>query len=166
MAEGPTHRMPLKRRQEGKTDYRQRLRLLKSGKTRAVVRTTNNRIIVQFTDYHEDGDIVKINVDSNHIERYGWKGHGCNIPSSYLVGYLAGKKALDKDIEEAVLDIGLNMPKSGGKIFSALNGIIDSGVHIPHDSDILPSDDRKEGKHINEETVENFYEVKEKLEEL
>ncbi len=166
MAEGPTHRMPLKRRQEGKTDYRQRLRLLKSGKTRAVVRVSNNRIIVQFTDYHEDGDIVRTSVDSTHIERYGWDGHGSNLPCAYLVGYLAGKKAIKENIDEAVLDIGLNIPKKGGKIFSALNGIVDSGVHIPHDPDILPSDDRRQGKHINEDTVENFNEVKEKLEEL
>ncbi|MFO7792842.1 MAG: 50S ribosomal protein L18 [Candidatus Saliniplasma sp.] len=166
MAEGPTHRMPLKRRREGKTDYRQRLRLLKSGKTRAVVRITNKNVIVQFTDYHEDGDIVKVNVDSNHIRGYGWEGHGSNLPSSYLVGFLAGKKALDIGIQEAVLDIGLNIPEKGGRIFSVLNGIVDAGVDVPHDPEILPSSERKEGKHINEETVENFYEVKEKLEAL
>lgn len=166
MAEGPTYRMPLKRRREGKTDYRQRLRLLKSGKTRAVVRVTNNHIIVQFTDYHEDGDIVRVNVNSKLIEAYGWEGHGCNLPSSYLVGFLAGKKAQKEGIEEAVLDIGLNVPKKGGRIFSALNGIIDSGVYVPHSSDILPSEERKKGEHIGEETVENFQEVKEKLEAL
>ncbi len=166
MAEGPTYRMPLKRRREGKTDYRQRLRLLKSGKTRAVVRVTNNKIIVQFTDYHEDGDKVKINIDSNHLEEYGWDGHGSNLPCSYLVGYLAGKKAQKEGIEEAVLDIGLNVPKKGGKIFSALNGIVDSGVYIPHDPEILPTEPRKKGEHINEEIVGNFNQVKEKLEAL
>jgi len=166
MAEGPTYRMPLKRRREGKTDYRQRLRLLKSGKTRAVVRITNNRIIVQFTDYHEDGDIIRVNVSSNHIEEFGWEGHGSNLPCSYLVGYLAGKKALNKGIDEAVLDIGLNVPKKGGKIFSALNGIVDSGVKVPHNPDILPSEERTKGEHISEEIVEIFNKVKEKLEAL
>ncbi len=166
MAEGPTYRMPLKRRREGKTDYRQRLRLLKSGKTRAVVRVTNNRIIVQFTDFHVDGDIVKVNVDSNHLKKYGWEGHGSNLPSSYLVGYLAGKKAQEKDIEQAVLDIGLNVPQKGGILFSALNGIVDSGVHVPHDPKVLPSEERREGQHISDETVDSFNEVKEKLEAL
>ncbi|MGM0404767.1 MAG: 50S ribosomal protein L18 [Thermoplasmatota archaeon] len=166
MAEGPTYRMPLKRRREGKTDYRQRLRLLKSGKTRAVVRVTNNRIIVQFTDFHENGDIIKVNVDSNHLKKYGWEGHGSNLPCSYLVGYLAGKKAQEKDIDQAVLDIGLNVPQKGGKLFSALNGIVDSGVHVPHDPKVLPSEERTEGQHIGEELVDNFKEVKEKLEAL
>ncbi|MFP4051522.1 MAG: 50S ribosomal protein L18 [Thermoplasmata archaeon] len=166
MAEGPRYKMKLKRRNEGITDYRQRLRLLKSGKIRAVVRLSNKNIQVQFIDYYPEGDKVESVANSQHLKDYGWEGYGNNIPASYLVGYLAGKKALKKGIDEAVLDIGLNHPEKGGKIFSALNGMLDAGIDIPHDPSILPEEDRLEGEHISEETVENFNDVKSKLEEL
>lgn len=166
MAEGPRYKMKLKRRKEGITDYRQRLRLIKSGKTRAVVRLSNKHIRVQFIDYYPEGDRVESAATSQHLEDYGWESYGNNMPASYLVGFLAGKKALKKGIDEAVLDIGLNRPEKGGKIFSALNGMLDAGIDIPHDPDILPEEGRVEGEHIDEETVENFNEVKSKLEEL
>ncbi len=166
MAEGPRYRMNLRRRQEGKTDYRQRLKLLKSGKPRAVVRLSNRRIQIQFVRFHPDGDVVVTTVTSDHLRDYGWEGYGKNLPSSYLVGFFAGKKALDKGLNEAVLDIGLNEPQKGGRLFSALKGLIDSGVHIPHDPEVLPPEDRIKGEHIGEETVEEFEEVKSKLEEL
>lgn len=161
-----SHRMDLKRRREGKTDYRHRLRLLKSGKTRAVVRMSNKRVLIQFIDFHPEGDLVRASANSNHLEEYGWKGYGVNLPSAYLVGYLAGKKALKERIKEAVLDIGLNEPEKGGRIFSALKGIVDSGVHVPHNPEIFPSGERIKGGHISDETLENFEKVKSKLEEL
>lgn len=166
MAEGPRYKMKLKRRREGVTDYRQRLRLLKSSKVRAVVRLSNKHIQVQFIDYHPDGDRVEVAATSQHLEDFGWNGYGNNLPASYLVGYLAGKKALEKGIDEAVLDLGLNHPEKGGRIFSALSGILDAGIDLPHNPDILPEEERVRGEHISEDTAENFDEVKSKLEEL
>lgn len=165
MAEGPTYRMPLRRRKEGKTDYRQRLRLIKSGKIRSVVRPSNKNIRVQFIRYKPKGDEVLAAVAGEHIEQFGWEQSKLNLPSSYLVGYLAGKKALDQGIEEAVLDIGFNHPEKGGRLFSALKGMLDAGINIPHDPEVLPSEDRIKGEHIGEETVDNFEEVKSELEE-
>ncbi len=165
MAEGPRYKMPLKRRREGKTDYRERLRLLKSGKIRAVVRSSNKKIRVQFIRYNPEGDEVEVAATSDHIQDIGWEGHGINIPSSYLVGYLAGKRAIDEGINEAVLDIGLQYPEKGGRLFSALKGIVDAGVDIPHDPDVLPPEERITGEHIDEATKDNFEKVKNKLEE-
>lgn len=166
MAEGSRYRMPLKRRRKGKTDYRQRLKLLKSGKVRAVVRPSNKHIRVQFVRYHRDGDRVEASASSEHIIEKGWESHGANLPAAYLVGYLAGKRALDKGIDEAILDIGLNHPEKGGRLFSALNGMIDAGVSVPHDPDVLPDDERIRGEHIDGDTSELFEEVRSKLEEL
>ncbi|MFP4000947.1 MAG: 50S ribosomal protein L18 [Thermoplasmata archaeon] len=166
MAEGSRYMMPLKRRRKGKTDYRQRLKLLKSGKVRAVVRPSNKHITVQFIRFDRDGDIVEASASSEHIMEEGWEGHGSNLPAAYLVGYLAGKRALNKGIDEAVLDIGLNHPEKGGKLFSALNGMIDAGISVPHDPDILPDEGRIRGEHIDDDTPELFDEVKSRLEEL
>lgn len=165
MAEGPRYRMPLRRRKEGKTDYRQRLRLVKSKKVRSVVRPSNNNIRVQFIRYHPKGDEVLAVATGEHIEELGWEQSKINLPSSYLVGYLAGKNAQEEDIEEAVLDIGFNHPEKGGRLFSALKGMLDAGIDIPHDPEVLPAEERIKGEHIGEEAVDNFEEVKSKLEE-
>jgi len=166
MAEGTRYRMPLKRRREGKTDYRQRLKLLKSGKIRAVVRPSNKHIDVQFIRYDRDGDKVEASASSQHLEELGWERHGSNLPSAYLVGYLAGKRAIEKGIDEAILDIGLNHPEKGGRLFSALNGIIDAGISVPHDPEVLPDEDRMKGEHIDDDISERFEEVRSRLEEL
>ncbi len=166
MAEGTRYRMPLKRRREEKTDYRQRLKLLKSGKIRAVVRPSNKHIRVQFVRYNRDGDKIVASASSQQIVDMGWEGHGSNLSSSYLVGYLAGKRAIEKGIQEAILDIGLNYPEEGGKLFSTLNGIIDAGVSVPHDPEVLPDENRIKGEHIDDEMSEKFEEIKSRLEEL
>jgi len=165
MAEGPRYRMPLKRRKEGKTDYRQRLRLVKSKKVRSVVRPSNKNVRVQFIRYNPEGDEVLAAATGEHIEELGWEQSKITQPSCYLVGYLAGKKALDQGIEEAVLDIGFNHPEKGGRVFSALKGMLDSGIRIPHDPEVLPSEERIKGEHIGDSTVDDFEEVKSKLEE-
>lgn len=164
MGSGPRYRMPLRRRHEGKTDYRRRLRLIKSGKTRAVVRISNKNIKIQFVIYKSEGDHIVLTVTSKHLEDFDWSGCRSNMPSGYLVGYLAGKKALESGIEEAVLDIGMKHPQPRGKIFSVLKGLVEAGMDIPHDPSILPDESRTKGEHIGEPTVKEFEKVKKKLE--
>ncbi len=164
MGSGPRYRMPLRRRHEGKTDYRRRLRLIKSGKPRAVVRISNKNINVQFVTYKPDGDKIILTVTSKHLEDFGWSGCRSNMPSAYLVGYLAGKKALESGIKEAVLDIGMKHPQPRGKIFSVLKGTVEAGMDIPYDPSILPDESRTKGEHIDETTVKEFEKVKKKLE--
>ena len=47
MASGPRQRNQYRRRRSGETDYRRRLKLLKSGNARAVVRISNTRVVVK-----------------------------------------------------------------------------------------------------------------------
>ena len=164
MAKNAVYRVKMRRRREGKTDYRKRLALLKSGLPRAVVRRTNTRLIIQFVEYHEDGDRVLFTVTSDMLKKYGWKGSYKNVPAAYLAGYIAGKKALEMGIEEAVLDIGRHPAHPGSRLFAALKGMLDAGVDIPHGEGIFPDEDRIAGKHIGEEVERMFNEVKSKLE--
>ena len=46
MTQGPHYRTPFRRRREGRTDYRTRSKLLRSGKPRIVVRKTLRQTIV------------------------------------------------------------------------------------------------------------------------
>lgn len=165
MAHGPTYRVPFRRRREGKTNYRKRLALLKSGKPRMVVRKTLRRIIVQFIEFDPKGDRVIACADSKDLVKYGWKGSAKNTPAAYLVGYLAAKRALSKGITEAVLDIGLHRPTRGSRVFAALKGALDAGIAIPHGDDIFPSEERIRGEHISEDVVRMFEEVFNKIKE-
>ncbi|MDK2876370.1 MAG: large subunit ribosomal protein [Archaeoglobaceae archaeon] len=154
MAKGPRYKLPYRRRREGRTNYRKRLKLLLSKKVRFVVRITNQRIIAQFISYHPDGDRVLLSVSSEKLREYGWKGDLNNTPAAYLTGLLAGREALKAGIKEAILDMGLRSPVKGSRVFAVLRGAVDAGVEIPHDEEVLPDDSRILGEHIAK-----FYEM-------
>lgn len=160
---GPTYKVPFRRRREFKTNFRYRLKLLKSGLPRAVVRKTLKHTTVQFVKYESEGDIIIASATSLELTKLGWNGSTANLPTAYLTGLLAGKRAMEKKIGNAVLDIGLNSPVRGSKIFASLRGILDAGVTIPHGDGIFPSEDRISGKHISESTSTEFGKLKSKI---
>jgi len=159
------NRLPFRRRREGKTDYRKRLALLKSGKPRVVVRKSNKNIRVQFALYEREGDRIVASATGNDLRKYEWGYSLSSTPAAYLTGLLAGKRALKNGIKEGVLDIGLYTPVRGAKIFAALKGVVDAGVDVPHSEEILPSEDRLYGKHIADEVAEKVEKVKSRIEE-
>ncbi len=150
MAASPRTRVPMRRRREGKTDYRNRLGLLKSGETRVVVRRTTGNVIVQFIDWAETGDEVKATAVGQELKQLGWTGSAKNTPAAYLTGFLAGKRALAEGIDNAVLDLGRHAPVRGSKVFAALKGIVDAGVEVPHGDDIYPTEDRLTGEFLDQ----------------
>lgn len=164
MARGPRYSVPFRRRREGKTDYRYRLRLLKSGMMRAVVRKSLRNITVQFIKFNAKGDEVITSASAFELRKFGWKFSTSNTPAAYLVGYLAGKRATEKNIKEAVLDIGLQHPSKGGKVFASLKGMIDAGVSIAHSDDAFPSEERIRGKHISNDVEKEFDAVRARIE--
>lgn len=165
MAHGPRYRVARRRRREGKTDYRKRIRHLKSGEPRAVVRRSSNNIRIQFVKYDPKGDRVLASAEGHELEKFGWKGPASNTPAAYLTGYLAGKRAKSQGIENAVLDIGLSTPTKGARIFASLKGMLDAGINIPHSEEILPSEERISGEHIGDQIKAQFETVKTGLKE-
>lgn len=164
MAHGPRYQVKPRRRREGITDYRKRLKLLKSKKIRMVVRKSSKNTMIQFVEYKENGDHVIISANSKElVKKYNWKYSTSSIPAAYLTGIIAGKKAKDKGINECVLDIGRNIPTTGGKIFASLKGVIDAGVKCPHDETKIPNEDRLHGKHIDDKIMNTLNEVKKEV---
>jgi large subunit ribosomal protein L18 len=147
---GKTYKVAHRRRRTGATDYRQRLRLLKSKKPRFVVRKSLNNLTCQIVEYSPEGDRVLVTVNSKSLEKFGWKGHSGNLPSAYLLGLLCGLRAKKIKVRNAVLDAGLSISTSGSRTYSALRGALDSGIEIPHSGDILPKEERIRGEHIAE----------------
>ncbi|MFC7098283.1 50S ribosomal protein L18 [Halobaculum marinum] len=150
MATGPRYKVPMRRRREVRTDYHQRLRLLKSGKPRLVARLSNKHVRAQLVSPGPDGDITHAAASSEDLAEYGWEAPTANLPSAYLTGYLAGLRAVEAGLEEAVLDIGLNTATPGNKAFAVQEGAIDAGLEIPHNDSVLADWSRNRGEHIAE----------------
>ncbi len=149
MATGPRYRIAFRRRREGKTNYRRRKAFVLSGLPRFVVRRTLKRVIAQVIKAEIIGDRVLVSADSTELARqYDWLGNCSNLPASYLTGLLCGLKALASGVKEAVLDIGLQSPTRGARLFATLKGALDAGIMIPHDENVLPSEKRIHGVHI------------------
>merc|ERR1711868_297887 len=94
---------PFRRRQEGKTDYYQRKRLISQHKAkyntpkyRLVVRFTNKDIIAQIVSAQITGDVVFTAAYAHELPRYGIKHGLTNWSAAYAVGLLVGRRALQK----------------------------------------------------------------------
>ena len=149
MGRGSRYRTPFRRRKEGKTDYRARKALVLSRKPRLVARSSINNIIAQVILAKPRGDEVLVSAQSRELTRkYGWKAPRGNLPAAYLTGLLCGLKAKAKGIEEAILDLGLNSPSKGARVFAVLKGFLDADVQVPHGEEKLPDEKRIEGEHI------------------
>jgi len=157
--------LPLKRRREGKTNYRKRLALLKFGKPRVVIRKSNKYITLQLVEFDLKNfrEITRFSFISKKLENFGWNYAKNNLPASYLSGLAFGLICKKNGISEGVLDLGLNRVTKGNRIFSALLGCIDAGLKIPHSEKNLPPEERVKGAHISQEVVKKFEEVKQKI---
>jgi len=146
---GPRYKVPFRRRRDGRTDYRVRLKLLKSDRPRAVVRLSNQRVLVSVTTFDPAGDRVLAAAESPELTKIGFPASGtAATPAAYLTGYLAGLRAKKAGATEAVLDAGLRRPTDGGRLLGALKGLLDAGLEIPHGETEFPKADRLNGKHL------------------
>ena len=159
----PTYTMPFKRRREGKTDYKRRLKLLTSKKPRLVVRKSLKYLTASVIEFADKGDKTLATASSKELKKMNWKFATDNLPAAYLTGLILGKKAAKANIKEIVLDIGLNSATKGNKIFAVVKGVVDSGIKVPVSEEVFPSEDRIKGVHIKPEVAKEFEKVKNKL---
>lgn len=140
--------MPFKRRREGKTDYKKRLKLLLSKKPRLVVRKSLKYIRAQIVEFDKVGDKTLVAVSSEELKKLGWKFSADSLPVAYLTGLMIGKKATKKEIKEVVLDSGLYPSTAGSKIYAVVKGALDAGLKVPVEEKVLPKEERIKGLHI------------------
>ena len=150
MASGPRYNVPMRRRREGVTNYHQRLRLLKSGQPRLVARISNKHARAQLVALGTEGDRTLAGAHSAELAEFGWEAPTGNLPAAYLTGYLAGARAVEADLDGAVLDIGLHSATPGAKVFAVQEGAIDAGLEVPNNEAVFPDWERTRGEHIAE----------------
>ncbi|GMI93029.1 ribosomal protein L5 B, OLIGOCELLULA 7 [Hibiscus trionum] len=93
--------VPFKRRREGKTDYRARIRLINQDKNkyntpkyRFVVRFSNKDITAQIISANISGDMVLASAYSHELPRYGLEVGLANYAAAYCTGLLLGRRVL------------------------------------------------------------------------
>lgn len=167
MSTGPRYRVHFRRRREGKTDYRVRLRLLKSGSARAVVRFSDRRVRVAIVKYDPLGDRVVASAESAELGPLGFPASSLSsTPAAYLTAYLAGLRSKSAGADEVVLDTGLRHPTEGGRLAAALKGLLDAGVEVPHGEGVFPTADRLNGAHLPKPLPQPLEAYKMRLPEL
>ncbi len=139
------------RRIRGQTDYQLRLRMLKSGLTRAVIRRSNKNMTVQFVDYAKEGDKIITSAKSNDLSRsFGFTLNTGNLSAAYLTGFLAGKRLLKTGFKgEVIVDLGLQRSIYGTRLYAAVKGIVDSGVSVKTSDVVFPEESRINGEHLS-----------------
>ncbi|KAA3480088.1 60S ribosomal protein L5-like [Gossypium australe] len=93
--------VPYKRRREGKTDYRARIRLINQDKNkyntpkyRFVVRFSNKDVTAQIVSANIAGDMVLASAYSHELPRYGLEVGLTNYAAAYCTGLLLGRRVL------------------------------------------------------------------------
>jgi large subunit ribosomal protein L18 len=164
MSDSPRYRVHFRRRREGRTDYRVRLKLLKSGRPRAVVRLSGHRVRVALVGYDPKGDRVLASADSSELGGIDFPAASlASTPAAYLTAYLAGLRAKASGQQAAVLDLGISRPTAGGRLSAALKGLLDSGLDIPHGDEGFPAADRLSGTHLPKPLPQPLETYKQKL---
>ncbi|MEM4719650.1 MAG: 50S ribosomal protein L18 [Candidatus Pacearchaeota archaeon] len=155
--------MKYKREIEKKTNYRARMALLKSGLLRLVVRKTNRYIIAHIVKSEASQDHTLTYTTSKDLVKYAWPLPLKNLASAYLTGYLLGKKFLKKNKKsKLILDIGLQRSTKGSRIYGVVQGVIDAGVEVLCNKEILPKE-RVNMEYKNKKIKEIIQEVKKEI---
>jgi len=143
-------------------------------KYRFVPRITNNKIICQIIWSTLKGDKVLCQATSAELKKFGLTAGLTNYASAYATGLLLARRLLtnlkmdnfykgnDKvdgtkyDVSakpneqrkpfKAILDVGLKRTTTGARLFGALKGVTDGGLHVPHKEKRFPGFHRAEGE--------------------
>jgi len=134
-------------------------------KYRLVVRFTNAKVICQIAYATIQGDRIIAQATSTELTKYGVPVGHKNYAAAYCTGLLIARRVLkqlgleaeftgkekpdgeDFHIEDeetdrrpfkCILDVGPQRTTAGARMWGALKGAVDGGLHIPHTNKLFP----------------------------
>lgn len=177
-----------RRRREGKTDFKARVKMVRQDrnkyntrKYRLVVRSTNQQIICQVVYATIVGDKTVAAATSKELTKFGIPIGHKNYAAAYATGLLVARRTLkffgldeaikgkeeldgedfhveDEDNDQrpfkCILDVGVRRTCVGARMWGALKGAVDGGLHIPHNNKNFPGYKAGEGKEEGEYDAE------------
>jgi len=154
-----------------------------SPKYRLVVRFTNTDVICQIVYAKIQGYFILASAYSHELPRYGIKLGLTNWAAAYATGLLVARRLLTMikladryqgvvepdgtlSLTEATgeggprpfkcfLDVGLRRTTTGARLFAALKGASDGGLHIPHSENRFPGYDA-ESKSLDSSVLRKY----------
>jgi len=150
-------------------------------KYRLIVRFTNRKCICQVAYATILGDIVVSQATSTELAKYGIPAGYKNYAAAYATGLLVARRTLKKfsmdaaikgkekidgeeyHVEEeetdqrpfkCILDVGIRRTCIGARMWGALKGAVDGGLHVPHSTKNFPGFKAGEGKADDEYDAE------------
>jgi len=143
-------------------------------KHRLAVRFTNSQVVCQISRPTIQGDIIECMASSAELPLLGCRVGLKNYAAAYCTGLLLARRMLKslnmdktyKGVEEVdgeefhveedeegdrkpfkcVLDVGIRRTTLGNRVFGALKGAVDGGLHVPHSVKKFPGFTKSEGK--------------------
>ncbi len=112
------------------------------------VRVSGKNVSAQFIRPRVAGDQVLSSSHSRELRKHGWKGSLKSTPACYLLGLLAGKKAMEKGVHEAYMYNGVTPFVKGSRLSAFAKGVVDSGLKVPVSVEVFPNEDRISGRSI------------------
>ena len=110
------------------------------------INITNENIQVQISKPEISGDKVIASAHSRFLLKDGWKGSRKYISAAYLTGQFAGKKALSKGVDNAIIYSGTR--KYTQRMAAVVKGVVDAGLKVPSNEETFPSEERINGEHL------------------
>jgi len=134
-------------------------------KYRLIVRFTNRKVICQVAYATIAGDIVVAQATSSELSNFGIPVGHKNYAAAYATGLLIARRTLkrfgldetfkgkeeidgeefhieDEETEQrpfkCILDVGIRRTCVGARMWGALKGAVDGGLHIPHNTKNFP----------------------------
>lgn len=153
----------VRRRREGKTDYRKRRGMIVGKQAFLSVRISGRYIYAQLLRSSPTGDITLCAASSRNLSKFGWKGSSKNLPGAFLTGYHLGRLAQDSHVKDAILYSGVGRFVHGSRVASLIEGANQAGLNISINEESYPEKDRINGKHIAEYARKLEEENKEKF---
>jgi large subunit ribosomal protein L5e len=134
-------------------------------KYRLIVRFTNSKVICQVAYATIGGDKIISQATSSELTKYGVPVGHKNYAAAYCTGLLIARRTLQKfgqddkikgkeeldgeeyHVEEedtdvrpfkCILDVGIRRTQQGARMWGALKGAADGGLHVPHSAKNFP----------------------------
>jgi len=146
----------------------------KTPKYRFVVRRTHRDIVCQIFSSDLTHDVCVQSAYAHELRRYGVRCGLTNYAAAYCTGLLLARRVnskyklkydgkveadgedysveADADADrapfKALLDVGLARTTTGARVFGALKGAVDGGLHVPHNSKRFPGTERRKRDQI------------------
>jgi len=89
----------------------------------------------------KEGDATLVSANSVELKKYGYSSGTGNLPSAYLTGLLLGFRAKKMDMQRLYSTLESITPQKVDGFLPVLKGAVDSGLEVPHDPEIFPSEE-------------------------